>query len=259
MPVSRGLYYFASEGDNYARPPIVLIHGAGGHHLYWPPQVRRLQGQRMLALDLPGHGKSSGTGHQTIEGYAGEVAEFIQSIGLSTAVLVGHSMGGAIALEMASPEPEACSWTWPARHRGQAARRSGNPARPRPTQPASLRQWPYLANCPSLPKRASRLKTLAAARMRETRPSVLHGDFLACDAFDMTAAPCRHRCANRHSLRGGRQDDPARVLGVLAGPHPRGKPRYSAECRSHGHVGAARRGCRTIELFVNSIQYRPGA
>ena len=49
MPLAAGLYYFVHEPDNVARPPVILIHGAGGHHLYWPPQIRRLQGERIIA------------------------------------------------------------------------------------------------------------------------------------------------------------------------------------------------------------------
>ena len=63
MPVAADLYYHIYEGSEEGRrPPVVLIHGAGGTHLHWPSEVRRLPGYRVLALDLPGHGKSGGAG-----------------------------------------------------------------------------------------------------------------------------------------------------------------------------------------------------
>jgi len=257
MPVSRGLYYFASGGDNYSRPPIVLIHGAGGHHLYWPPQVRRLQEQRVLALDLPGHGKSSGTGHQTIEAYARDVAEFIQSVGLSTAVLVGHSMGGAIALAMASAEPT--------RVLGLGLIATGARLRVAPgllqaaADPVSFPEAvALLGELSFAPQSSPRLKTLATARMRETRPSVLYGDFLACDAFDMSA----------------RLADIAAPTVILCGTEDRmTPPKYSAFLKARirgagldilpdaGHMVMLEKPdevAARIELFVNTIRHRPG-
>ena len=105
MPVAAGLYYFAHEVDNFSRPPVILIHGAGGHHLFWPPQIRRLHNQRIFAIDLPGHGKSEGVGHHTIDDYTLEILEFINALNLNAVVLVGHSMGGAIALRFAAQRP----------------------------------------------------------------------------------------------------------------------------------------------------------
>ena len=70
MPQSNRLFYFSHGAENVTRPPLVFIHGAGGTHLHWPPQVRRMVGQRILALDLPGHGKSGGVGSQNIADYA---------------------------------------------------------------------------------------------------------------------------------------------------------------------------------------------
>src|SRR5271169_1510527 len=106
MPTAAGCYYFAHEADNHSRPPVILIHGAGGSHLSWPPNLRRLPEQRMFALDLPAHGKSEGLGHHTIEDYVHDVLEFISEIGIYSAVLVGHSMGSAVALYAATHSPE---------------------------------------------------------------------------------------------------------------------------------------------------------
>ena len=49
-------------------------HGAGGDHLSWPSQLRRLSGYRVYAPDLPGHGKSQGHGRQGIPTYGEAVA-----------------------------------------------------------------------------------------------------------------------------------------------------------------------------------------
>jgi pimeloyl-ACP methyl ester carboxylesterase len=153
--------------------------------LYWPPQVRRLPGQRILALDLPGHGKSAGTGFHTIEGYASGLAEFIRSIGVSKVILVGHSMGGAIALQMALEYPQhvlaLCLLGTGAKLRVAPAilKAAADPA-------TFLEAVALVCELSFAAHTSPRLREVAAARMAEVRPSVLHGDFLACDAFDAT-------------------------------------------------------------------------
>jgi pimeloyl-ACP methyl ester carboxylesterase len=106
MPIAAGMHYFLHEGGKLTRPPLVLIHGAGGDHLFWPPEIRRLSGVRVFALDLPGHGKSAGLGRQSIDDYAGSLVDFMDTTSLSQAVFVGHAMGGAITLTLALDHPE---------------------------------------------------------------------------------------------------------------------------------------------------------
>lgn len=101
MPVIDGIYYLQSGKENDRFPSVLLIHGAGGSSLSWPAAIRRLSGYHILALDLPGHGRSEGTALQTIEAYMLSVASFLENLKISKAILVGHSMGGAIALMMA--------------------------------------------------------------------------------------------------------------------------------------------------------------
>jgi pimeloyl-ACP methyl ester carboxylesterase len=184
MPVAAGLYYFAHEEDNLRRPPVLLIHGSGGTHLHWPAEVRRLPGQRVFAIDLPGHGKSDGLGHQSVLEYARAIAAFMDKLKLGPAVMVGHSLGGAIALTLALRFPK----------RALGLGLVGTGARLR-VAPAILENAANPATFPSAVQAAvemsygpgadPRLKELGAQRMAETRPSVLHGDFLACNEFDV--------------------------------------------------------------------------
>ena len=55
---NQALYYrLNADGLAKRRPPLLLIHGAGGTHMHWPAALRRLAGWNVYVLDLPGHGK----------------------------------------------------------------------------------------------------------------------------------------------------------------------------------------------------------
>jgi len=183
MPVAVGLHYFASGADNLLHPPSILLHGAGGQHLFWPAQIRRLPDQRVFAPDLPGHGRSSGLGHHSISDYAGVLLEFVKALNLSTVVLVGHSMGGAIALDFSA--------RYPSRVLGLVLVGTGATLR---VSAALMRTTSHLETFPEAiklltrlsfgPQTDARLKELASRRLAEIRLPVLHGDLLACDAFE---------------------------------------------------------------------------
>jgi pimeloyl-ACP methyl ester carboxylesterase len=186
MPSAAGLIYFANEADNSTRPIALLIHGAGGTHHNWPPQVRRLGGQWIYALDLPGHGRSEGTGRQLISEYSADIVRFMDSIRLPAAVMVGHSMGAAIALTLALDHSERvlglCLLGAGASLRVSPAilQRAGDPST-FPSAVAMVTEYAYSRHA------NPRLKELGGRRMAETRPNVFYGDLLACDSFNVLA------------------------------------------------------------------------
>jgi pimeloyl-ACP methyl ester carboxylesterase len=185
MPVALDLYYYTFQGGDLDSLPVVLLHGAGGSHLYWPPEVRRLAGTRVFALDLPGHGKSGGRGQQSIEAYAKIVNGWLEGLGISEAAFIGHSMGSAIAMSMALNYPQQV--------RGLGLVGAGARMRVRQdiladcSNPTTFHKAvESLITGAFSPLADARLVELAASRMGETRPSVLHGDLLACHEFDVT-------------------------------------------------------------------------
>jgi pimeloyl-ACP methyl ester carboxylesterase len=184
MPIAADIYYQLHEGAAEGeKPNVVLIHGAGGNYLYWPPEVRRLLGYRVYALDLPGHGKSEGRGHQSISMYAESVLHWMEELELFAAVFVGHSMGSGVVISLALDHPLHVAGLGLI---GAGARLRVNPdllessASPTTFYNAveTVVSWSFCEKSPP------RMLELAAQRMEETRPSVLHGDFLACDDFD---------------------------------------------------------------------------
>ncbi|WP_418320602.1 alpha/beta fold hydrolase [Piscinibacter sakaiensis] len=85
-------------------PTVVLVHGALGDHSVWALQSRSLahHGCSVLAVDLPGHGRSAGPGLDSVDALTDWLLHLLKTAGVSRALLVGHSMGSLIALETAA-------------------------------------------------------------------------------------------------------------------------------------------------------------
>lgn len=87
-------------------PPIVLLHGLGGTRLQWMPVAKRLLAtHRVILVDLPGHGDSPMPDPFTLQA-AADAVDAVLAGEKERVVLVGHSVGGAIALLEASAHPE---------------------------------------------------------------------------------------------------------------------------------------------------------
>ena len=87
---------------------ILLLHGFGGDLDNWMFNLGALsENHRLLALDLPGHGKSSKTIiDPSIKGMEKFVSKFLELLDLTSVNIVGHSMGGAIAIQMMLDHPQ---------------------------------------------------------------------------------------------------------------------------------------------------------
>jgi pimeloyl-ACP methyl ester carboxylesterase len=166
------------------RIPLILIHGAGGSALHWPPDVRRMPGHWVFGLDLPGHGDSEGEGQSTIEGYVDRLRTWLDAKEIERAVWVGHSMGGGISLTAALSIPDRVA--------GLVLVGTGGRLRVHPSileataQPETFRgavdliiSWAFS------PHASTSLTAQVAKRMADTTPHVLHNDFRACDRFDV--------------------------------------------------------------------------
>jgi pimeloyl-ACP methyl ester carboxylesterase len=188
MPTSAGLYYFAqaaAEDEKTNRPPVLLIHGAGGTHLSWPPQIRRLIGESTYTLDLPGHGQSEGAGRQSIEAYAEDVILFMQSLKIRAAVIVGISMGSAIALTLALKYPKKIKAL--ALLGGGAKMRVAQTVLETAGNPNTFESAVDAINANCFSETAQQnLLQLSRQFMLKMRPPVLLGDFLACHEFNVS-------------------------------------------------------------------------
>jgi pyruvate dehydrogenase E2 component (dihydrolipoamide acetyltransferase) len=98
-------YLALGESD---RIPVLLLHGFGADLNTWIfTQPALAEGRRVIALDLPGHGGSTKQlDHADVESLATIVDHALKALGIERLHLVGHSMGGGIAIAFASREPE---------------------------------------------------------------------------------------------------------------------------------------------------------
>jgi pimeloyl-ACP methyl ester carboxylesterase len=89
--------------------PVVFVHSLAGNSTHWAGQLQHLRPtRRAVALDLRGHGRSEPpkNGDYSIAAMAEDVATVVNTLGLGRLVLVGHSMGGGVALTYAGTHPD---------------------------------------------------------------------------------------------------------------------------------------------------------
>ncbi|HEX3141799.1 MAG TPA: alpha/beta hydrolase, partial [Rhizobacter sp.] len=100
--------YTGGKAFDASLPTMVFIHGAMHDHSVWALQTRALahHGHAVLAVDLPGHGRSAGPAPASVEAAAQWIVDLLDSAGVQRAALVGHSMGSLIALEAAARAPD---------------------------------------------------------------------------------------------------------------------------------------------------------
>ncbi|MFO1397884.1 MAG: alpha/beta hydrolase [Burkholderiales bacterium] len=184
------------------QPTVLFVHGAGNDHSVWALQSRYFahHGANVLAVDLPGHGRSQGPALTTVEAIADWLVQVQDAAGIAQASLVGHSLGALAAL--------ACAATHPQRVTKIALL---GPAVPMPVSDALLAAakaddhvafelingWSHSTARQLGGNRVPGLwMTGAAMRLMErTPPGVLYADLAACHAYaDGLAAAGRVRC-----------------------------------------------------------------
>jgi pimeloyl-ACP methyl ester carboxylesterase len=163
---------------------FLLVHAAGGNAGTWSRQVAAFGASHSaVALDLPGHGRSGGVdGLSSVEAYAEVVVRVVAMLGLRRVVLVGRSMGGAVALVVAARHPDrlaglvlACA----------AARFVLAPETLQTHRDVARGRLPQQFTTETFsPATGMDLAREAWAEQVKTDPRVRYGDLLACQAFD---------------------------------------------------------------------------
>lgn len=110
MPViqvkNNQIRYRHQASEEPTAPVVLLMHMAGSSSVAWSSVIRRFgKGVQVYCPDLPGHGQSQGALLESIEQMADFAYLFLDALGVQRAFVGGHSMGGAIALQMALQHP----------------------------------------------------------------------------------------------------------------------------------------------------------
>ena len=154
----RAVYRVAGSG-----PTVVLIHGMVNSSRHWQAVAERLAGSyRVVAPDLIGHGDSATPrGDYSLGAHAASIRDLLTTIGVERATIVGHSLGGGVAMQF--------FYQFPAAHR---AARAGLQRRPRTRgEPAAARRGAArsLARCSASPTQRRLVDAIDAAggRLRD--------------------------------------------------------------------------------------------
>ncbi len=162
---------------------LVFIHGAGGNYTTWYPQRDYFSRDfNVFIMELPGHGAAHGEGADEISSYALWIKGTLDELSVERPFLIGHSMGGAITMDLAL--------RFPALSKGLILVSTG----------ARLRVDPRILNGikEDFPQAVKLISQFAFAKdiphetmglwieeMKKNTPNILHGDFTACDRFDI--------------------------------------------------------------------------
>ena len=182
--------YTAAHAPDAARPSVVFVHGAGLDHSVFGLQSRYFgyHGRNVLALDLPGHGRSEGQPLATVPEMADWVLRLLDAAKLGKAAVVGHSMGSLVALECAARHPgrieriALLGTAYPMKVGDaflDAARRNDYAAYDMETIWGHAPQVPLGGN----PNPGMWMYGDTLARLERLAPGVLHTDLHACNSY----------------------------------------------------------------------------
>jgi pimeloyl-ACP methyl ester carboxylesterase len=163
---------------------LIFIHGSGSNHSCWSYQYSRLYKQfNIVAIDLPGHGSSSGEGESDVDQYCRWVKKMLDILQLKKPVLIGHSLGAAITLKFALRYPQNIAGIVPV---GGGIKMPVNP-----DLLSCLKTNPALAIeliCKFSLARENRPKLFDPLQesMSQANADVFYGDLSACDKLDLT-------------------------------------------------------------------------
>jgi pimeloyl-ACP methyl ester carboxylesterase len=183
--------YTGGRPFDAARPAVVFIHGAEHDHCVWVLQSRYLahHGRSVLAVDLPGHGRSAGPPLTSVEALADWIVALLNAAGAPKAALVGHSMGSLIAVECAARYPQRISkialvgTAFPMRVAPELLDATRD-AEPLAQDMVNIWSHSSYAQYPSNPGPGFWVMGENLRLMQRQKPGVMHVDFAACNAYD---------------------------------------------------------------------------
>jgi pimeloyl-ACP methyl ester carboxylesterase len=197
-------YWIGNNGLLDGREVILFIHGAGGGQYTWSCQKSFFEKEfNPIIIELPGHGGSKGKGEKEIGRYSDLLQSFIRAMNLDKIFLVGHSMGGAIALTMALNHAEPIAGIVLV---GTGAKLNVSPAVLDGIKNNFRQAVEEITRSAYSRKAPPDLIEWAMYDLMRCSPEVLYDDFLACNRFDIATEvkriglPTLILCGNEDTL-----------------------------------------------------------
>jgi len=239
-------------------PAVVFIHGAEHDHSVWALQSRYLahHGRAVLAVDLPGHGRSQGPALESVEALADWTIALLGAANIQQTSLVGHSMGSLVAVECAARYPERITrialigTAFPMRVSDELleATRSNEPL-----AQDMVNIWSHAAyaHYPSNPGPGFWVIGENLRLMQRQKPGVMQVDFAACNNYaNGAAAAAQVRCPALLVL--GKRDimTPPRATKELTGAL---KDKRVIEVAGSGHALMAEKPDDVLDALIGFL------
>jgi len=254
----RAYAYTAAHELDAGKATVVFVHGAGLDHSWFGLQSRYFgyHGRNVLAVDLPGHGRSEGPALPSIEAMADWAFTALKSVNIAAASVVGHSMGSLVALEFAARHAAQCERIaliavgYPMNVAApflEAARNNDTAAFDMHTIWGHAAQVPLGAN----PNPGMWMYGDTLARLERLGPGVLYTDLKACNDYGAgEAAAAKVKCPALFIV--GRRDvmTPPRAMKALQDKIAHAK---TVEIGSSGHSLMAEAPDATLDALIAFI------
>ncbi|HEX9812468.1 MAG TPA: alpha/beta hydrolase [Burkholderiales bacterium] len=182
--------YTGGKNFDPTLPAIVFIHGGEQDHSAWGLQSRYLahHGYGVLAVDLPGHGRSEGPALARVEDMADWIVAALDAAEVDAATLIGHSMGSLAALDCAARHPDRVNrlallgTAFPMRVSAELLEAT---EKNEPAAHGTINVWSHAAyaHYPGAPGPGFWVPGANLRVMQRQKPGVLHTDFAACNDY----------------------------------------------------------------------------
>lgn len=241
-----------------ARKTVMFVHGTGQDHSIWvlPGRYFARHDRNVLAVDLPGHGRSGGPPLQSVEAIADWLASMLDAARLDEAAIVGHSLGSLAAIAAAARHPgrvraiALVGSTLPMPVSGALLEEAKND---RHTAIDMLTYWGYSksAQLGGNPTPGNWMLGAGRRLMERARPGVLHADLAACNAYTKGLEDAATvRCPALLILGERDRLTPARSAAALARTLPNAETVILEGC---GHAMLAERPDPVLDQLIRVV------
>jgi pimeloyl-ACP methyl ester carboxylesterase len=179
----RGNVVFGREERAEGKDSLVFIHGAGGNWTSWYLQRDYFSRDfNCFIMELPGHGAAQSQGAHEVKSYALWIMGALEELEVSNPFVIGHSMGGAVAMDLAL--------RFPALPKGLVLVGTGAKLRVLPRILDEIKDdfaqaVEFICALTFAKDVPEEMLNVAIAEMLKNSPDVLYGDFSACERFDI--------------------------------------------------------------------------